>query len=109
MKFQVQSATWIPAWPWRWRRWEISWCSGFLQVHIFHDRVEITNPGGLVPGLKIKDLTFMRKPQHASIEETARKITMKKDPKITREKLAQRIGIKEDGIRYQESRIRVES
>ena len=35
-----------------------------IQVHIFHDRVEISNPGGLVSGLKIKDLGRVSRPRN---------------------------------------------
>jgi len=147
-----------------------------VQVHIFQDRVEITNPGGLVPGLSKKDLgrvsrprnlrlfslmdrmelvenvgsgikrmrdaiqeyglkppvieagddwftiTFVRKPQQVSVEDTTQKTTqkttqrkaglttqktrahilslMQENPAITREQLAATIGVTTDGIRY---------
>jgi ATP-dependent DNA helicase RecG len=35
-----------------------------IQVHIFRDRVEISNPGGLVSGLKIKDLGRVSRPRN---------------------------------------------
>jgi ATP-dependent DNA helicase RecG len=35
-----------------------------VQVHIFLDRVEITNPGGLVAGLKRKDLGHVSRPRN---------------------------------------------
>jgi ATP-dependent DNA helicase RecG len=35
-----------------------------VQIHIFRDRVEIWNPGGLVPGLKLKDLGRISRPRN---------------------------------------------
>jgi len=35
-----------------------------IQIHIFYDRVEMLNPGGLVPGLKIKDLGHVSRPRN---------------------------------------------
>lgn len=35
-----------------------------IQVHIFRDRVEISNPGGLVSGLKMKDLGRVSRPRN---------------------------------------------
>jgi ATP-dependent DNA helicase RecG len=147
-----------------------------VQIHIFKDRVEISNPGGLVPGLKVEDLgkvsrprnillfsmmermdlvetvgsgikrirdamkdygldlpriesgddwfsvTFTRKPQQVSVEDTTQKTTQKRttqkqklttqktraeilaltrrDPTVTTEQLAEHIGITRHGIRY---------
>ena len=38
--------------------------NGYIHVNIFNDRIEITNPGGLVPGLAIKDLGSKSKPRN---------------------------------------------
>jgi len=35
-----------------------------IQVNIYRDRVEIWNPGGLVPGLKLKDLGHVSRPRN---------------------------------------------
>ena len=35
-----------------------------IQVHIFQDRVEISNPGGLVSGLRLKDLGRVSRPRN---------------------------------------------
>jgi len=35
-----------------------------IQVHIFHDRIEISNPGGLVSGLRLKDLGRVSRPRN---------------------------------------------
>jgi ATP-dependent DNA helicase RecG len=35
-----------------------------IQVHIFQDRLEIINPGGLVSGLKLKDLGRVSRPRN---------------------------------------------
>ena len=37
---------------------------GNIQVNIFSDRVEITNPGGLVPGISIKELGKKSRPRN---------------------------------------------
>jgi len=155
------------------------------QVHIFQDRIEITNPGGLVPGLSKKDLgrvsrprnlrlfslmdrmdlvenvgsgikrmrdaiqeyglkppvieagddwfsiTFVRKPQQISVEDTTQNTTqkttqkkawlttqktrarilslMEENPAITREQLADAIGVTPDGIRYHLRKLKQEN
>jgi len=38
--------------------------TAFIQIHIFQDRVEIVNPGGLVAGLKLKDLGRLSRPRN---------------------------------------------
>ena len=38
--------------------------TSYIQVHIFQDRVEIINPGGLVSGLKLKDLGRVSRPRN---------------------------------------------
>ena len=38
--------------------------TAYIQVHIFRDRVEILNPGGLVSGLKLKDLGRFSRPRN---------------------------------------------
>lgn len=38
--------------------------TAYIQVHVFHDRVEIVNPGGLVSGLKLKDLGRVSRPRN---------------------------------------------
>jgi ATP-dependent DNA helicase RecG len=35
-----------------------------IQIHIFLDRVEIINPGGLLPGIKLKDLGRISRPRN---------------------------------------------
>ena len=35
-----------------------------IQIHIFLDRVEIINPGGLLPGIKLKDLGRLSQPRN---------------------------------------------
>lgn len=35
-----------------------------IHVHIFYDRVEMLNPGGLVPGLRIRDLGHVSRPRN---------------------------------------------
>ena len=151
-----------------------------IQIHIFQDRVEVVNPGGLVPGLRMRDLgkvsrprnvflfslmermdlvekvgsgikrirtamresglekpeiesdgdwfsiTFFRKPQQVSIEDTTQKTTqnsatqkttqkrrmiaqkararivelMKENPLITTDSLAQQLDMTRHGVRY---------
>jgi len=38
--------------------------TAYIQVHIFQDSVEILNPGGLVSGLKLKDLGRVSRPRN---------------------------------------------
>ena len=38
--------------------------TGAIQVHIFYDRVEMLNPGSLVPGLRIEDLGHVSLPRN---------------------------------------------
>lgn len=38
--------------------------TAYIQIHIFHDRLEIVNPGGLVSGLKLKDLGRVSRPRN---------------------------------------------
>ena len=38
--------------------------TSYIQVHVFQDRVEIINPGGLVSGLKLKDLGRVSHPRN---------------------------------------------
>jgi len=71
-----------------------------IQVHIFQDRVEIINPGGLVPGLS-KQKTTQKKARLTTQKTRARILSlMAENPAVTREQLADAIGVSSDGIRY---------
>ncbi|MEA1928817.1 MAG: ATP-binding protein [Candidatus Auribacterota bacterium] len=38
--------------------------TAYIQIHIFHDRLEIINPGGLVPGVTLKELGRISRPRN---------------------------------------------
>ncbi len=38
--------------------------TAYTQIHIFHDRLEIVNPGGLVPGVTLKELGRISRPRN---------------------------------------------
>ena len=38
--------------------------TAYIQIHIFYDRLEIVNPGGLVPGVTLKELGRISRPRN---------------------------------------------